>query len=111
MLAFYHDIFANVKFRKACCILTVLTGALLLAVILGTLLRCWPFAYAWNPTIQGGHCDDATKNYLAIGIVNMIIDFSIVILPMPILWKLQMPLEKKLAVSGILSMGLMCVLL
>ena len=88
-----------------------LTGALLIAVILGTCLLCRPFAYAWDKTIQGGQCGNATKNYLAVGVINMFIDFSIVALPMPILWKLQMPIEKKIAISGILSLGLLYVLI
>ncbi|MCJ1373405.1 hypothetical protein MMC20_004633 [Loxospora ochrophaea] len=107
VLSFYRDIFQNSTFKKACIVMMALTGALLIAVILGTCLLCRPFAFAWDKTIPGGHCGDATKNYLAIGIVNMIIDFSIVALPMPILWKLQMPFEKKMAVSGILSLGLL----
>ena len=87
----------------------ILIGALLIAVIFGTFFICRPFAYAWDKTIDGGQCGDTTKYYLAIGIVNMIIDLSIVLLPMPILWKLQMPTNKKLAVSGILMLGLLYV--
>ena len=59
--------------------------------------------------ILGGVYGGGTKNYLAVGIVNMMIDFAIVGLPMPILWKLQMPVGEKVAISGILSLGLLYV--
>jgi hypothetical protein len=107
VLTFYHDIFDIPAFKNACYAVMGLSAALLIAVILGTCLLCHPFSYAWDKSIPGGYCGDATKNYLAIGIVNMVVDFSILFLPMPILWNLQMPIKKKVAIIGILSLGLM----
>ena len=65
-----------------------LTATLAVVVILATLLICRPLAYNWNPTINGT-CGDTHKLYLSGGIVNLLLDVSIVILPMPMLWGLQ----------------------
>jgi len=109
VLTFYLDIFENRLFKRCVYVVMVVTALLFCAVILGTCLLCTPFRYAWDKTIVGGHCADSTKNYLAVGIVNMIIDFAIVGLPMPILWGLQMPTNKKIAISTILALGLLYV--
>ena len=39
--------------------------------------------------------------------INAVIDVVIVILPLYPLWKLQMALRKKVAISGLFSLGLM----
>lgn len=107
ILFFYLDIFEIRSFQIAVYICMAFVAALQLAVILGTLLLCKPLAYSWNKLIPGGHCGDATENYLAIGVVNMVIDFAIVLLPMPILYGLQMSARNKVAIMGILSLGLL----
>ncbi|GAW11902.1 hypothetical protein ANO14919_012550 [Xylariales sp. No.14919] len=49
--------------------------------------------------------------YLAAAIVNLIIDAFIVVLPMPLLFQLQMSLPKRLGVAAMFSLGgLICVI-
>jgi len=84
----------------------VLTALLFVTFILATLLLCTPFSAAWNLTVGEGHCADFLPPYLATCSINMIFDFTIVLLPMPVLWKLQMPASKKIVVSSILALGL-----
>ena len=72
------------------------------------LLRiCQPIALQWDPARGGGHCGDITKQEISSAVMNMILDLSIVILPMPVLWSLRISLKKKIAVAGILSLGLL----
>ena len=47
--------------------------------------------------------DDAI--FQANGIFNVISDFAILILPMPCLWKLRMPLKKKILVITVFATG------
>jgi hypothetical protein len=78
-----------------------------LAQITLLLSICQPIALQWDPTRGGGHCGDITKQEISSAVMNMILDFSIVLLPMPMLWALRMSLKKKIAISGILSLGLL----
>jgi hypothetical protein len=74
------------------------------------LLRiCKPIALQWDPTRGGGHCGDITKQEISSAVMNMILDLFIVLLPMPILWNLRISTKKKVAIGGILSLGLLCV--
>lgn len=94
------------RLRKAVYAVVALTVSLLVAVIFESFLLCRPFKFTWDKTIQGV-CGSTTHAYLAIAIVNLVIDLSIVALPMPVLWSLKMPYKKKLAISGILCLGLL----
>lgn len=93
------------KLRHAVWVVIGLNVALLVAVIFESFLLCRPFAFTWDKTIPGGVCGDSTTAYLAIAIVNLIIDLMVLVLPMPVLWSLQMPFRKKAAISGILGLG------
>lgn len=81
-----------------------LTAAYIITIILETLLICRPFAYFWDKSIHGT-CGNEVITYLTAGIFNLIIDVIIVILPMPMLWGLQMPMAKKIALTGIFGIG------
>lgn len=66
---------------------------------------CRPFAYTWDKTIEGGKCGDPMISWVVTGVLNMVSDLIILTLPMPYLFRLEMPLVKRLiliAVFGIL---------
>ena len=65
-----------------------LSVSLMLAVVLATLLICHPLRLNWDKA-AGGSCGDTSALYLGGGIVNLILDVTIVALPMPMLWGLQ----------------------
>nr|ANM86380.1 hypothetical protein [Cladonia uncialis subsp. uncialis]AUW31253.1 hypothetical protein [Cladonia uncialis subsp. uncialis] len=86
-----------------------LSMVLLVAVLLEVGLLCRPFEYNWNKYIPGT-CEDSTQAYEAVGILNLITDLTIVILPMPVLWKLQLPVAKKVALTFMFGVGvLICI--
>ncbi|GAQ46959.1 hypothetical protein ANI_1_588044 [Aspergillus niger] len=67
---------------------------------------CKPLSYFWNQ-FQGasGTCIDTDTFFLATGIINMINDIIILIIPFPQIAKLQMNRRKKIAVCLILALG------
>ena len=69
------------------------------------IVDCTPREKIWNPLITGGHCFNASAAYLATSIINVLTDFTILILPMPSLWKLQMPIRRKILTSAIFATG------
>lgn len=97
------------KLRTAVFIVITLTVAQMIAIFFESFLLCRPFAYTWDKTISGGVCGSSTQAYLSIAVVNLIIDLFVVFLPMPVLWKLQMPVRKKMVISAILGLGLLSV--
>lgn len=87
-----------------------LTGLIFVYYILVTffeIFECNPRAKAWNPLIQGGHCFDSMAIIVSAGYFNAITDFLILLLPQGVIWRLQMPLKRKIAISGIFLVGLL----
>ena len=79
-----------------------------IAVLMEAVVLCRPIAYAWDKSIEGT-CGNATKAYEAVGILNLFIDIAIIILPMPSLWRLQLPFAKKVGLTAIFGIGFMYV--
>lgn len=82
------------------------------AIVLRIFFFCRPFAYNWDKSIPGGSCLDVPASYLRVGglsIVNLVLDVIVIILPLPILWNLNMATTKKVAISAVFGVGLMYV--
>ncbi|KAH7394443.1 hypothetical protein BKA66DRAFT_411077 [Pyrenochaeta sp. MPI-SDFR-AT-0127] len=73
--------------------------------IIAGFLICRPLAKNWDFTIPGT-CGSQPAFYFAMGVVNLITDTVIIILPMPYLYRLRMAMRKKLLAMGLLSIGI-----
>lgn len=104
ILDLYIYIFPTRKFRIAAYITMGLTGAYLVTIILESLLICRPLAYIWDKNMNGT-CGNEILAFLTAGILNLVLDITIIILPMPMLWGLQLPTAKKLSLTIIFGVG------
>lgn len=77
------------------------------ATYIVALLICKPLAFTWDSSIPGGHCGNRENLYLWHGIQNLLYDVILVGMPMPLLWKLHMPMGKKISLIIIFAMALM----
>ena len=107
IISLYVNIFRTKSFRITCYVVHGVNFAYLAATVLATCLICRPISANWNP--RAGTCGDQKSLDLFIGIYNLLMDVCVVILPMPVLWRLQMSLGRKLVLSGIFGMGMMYV--
>jgi hypothetical protein len=84
-------------------------GALIIiwniANIIAVLLICRPFAKNWDFTLPGT-CGSQPAFYFATGLVNLIADAMIIVLPMPYVHNLRLAWRKKLAAMALLSIGI-----
>ncbi|KAL4882178.1 hypothetical protein BJY04DRAFT_217500 [Aspergillus karnatakaensis] len=81
------------------------------------LINCIPIEYvdpykaAWDPTLleKGGHCQPAhvlTDVYYACTAVNIVTDWITALMPVPLLWNVQLDRSSKGAVIGLMSLGI-----
>lgn len=77
------------------------------SLFLAVLFECVPQAKIWDPLISGGYCLNRDALMVAAGIVNLISDVAIFILPFWAIWKLHTALKYKLGVAAIFFTGLM----
>lgn len=96
------------KFRIAAYSLITFVTLWATAALLTNIFQCWPIQFYYDKTIPHGHCmKGQTSFFQAMGSFSLIADIAILVLPMPVIWNLSMNLRQKLAVIGVLSMGIM----
>ncbi|KAH8745779.1 hypothetical protein F5883DRAFT_359229, partial [Diaporthe sp. PMI_573] len=104
ILSFYTVLFPNKVFTRLCYCTMIATALYLVLVLVETFGLCKPLRYAWDTTIDG-ECTGEDPVYLIVGIVNCIIDACILVLPMPLVFRLQMTMTKRISVAGMFSFG------
>ena len=77
-----------------------------MTILIGFLL-CLPVDCNWNLLPTAGHCGNQRSAYAAVGFVDIFSDAAILILPQPMLWRLQSPKATRIALTGILCLGVL----
>ena len=71
------------------------------------IFMCHPRETFWQPGLTPGHCFNYYASYKASGIFNVISDFTILMIPMIPLWKLNLSRGRKLSLVGIFGTGIL----
>jgi hypothetical protein len=61
----------------------------------------------WPQALLSSRCAKAMVMTYVQGIFNIVSDFYILILPIPVVWKLQLPFRRKIGLCGVFMMGLL----
>ncbi|QSZ31556.1 hypothetical protein DSL72_001123 [Monilinia vaccinii-corymbosi] len=98
-------IFSTKRFRIAASIVMGLCIAWSMMTILIAFLICRPLDYNWNLKPPGNNCGNQTLAYASVGVVDILTDTCILILPIPMVWNLQMPKLSKALLLCMLGFG------
>ena len=109
ILALYIRIFPIRAFRVTCYVVHGINAAFGLATILSACLICLPISFNWDHSIPGGYCGNQKSLDLFIGVFNLLMDVTLVVLPMRVLWGLQTTVGKKAVLSGMFGLGIVYV--
>ena len=105
LLFFYLQFAVEKRFRIAVYgLMTVVTGYSLASAFV-VIFSCYPVSKSWDITVTGGYCINLPVFYIANLSLNSATDMAVLILPIPMLWKLRMPFRQKIAVSAIFMTG------
>lgn len=108
ILSFYLRLFGSRSyFRKLAYAIMVVVVLWLLSIILETFLLCRPFARNWDLTIDRGTCGDRPTVYFSAGVLNIITDFMVLVLPIYEVWRLQLNKQRKWGLIIMFSFGIM----
>ncbi|KAI8625556.1 hypothetical protein F5Y19DRAFT_489532 [Xylariaceae sp. FL1651] len=106
IVSFYRRIFRKRSFIHITTALLVIIAAWGVGFFLAVLLQCVPVSGTWDPAVRAhAHCYSPLPAYYAIAISDTIVDVIILIVPQPLIWSLQMPMRRKVAISGIFLLG------
>ncbi|MCJ1313883.1 hypothetical protein MMC25_007563 [Agyrium rufum] len=112
LICFYIRLFrVHKRFAMIANCLQVFNILFCTATFIESFLECTPFAFNWDPYIPGGHCLNREITYKATSGINLVSDLATLLLPLPIIWKLQMPKGRKFVLSLLFALGLLvCVI-
>jgi len=105
LLLFYLQISPDRGFRIAVYGLAMVVVGYSLASALVVVFSCSPVSKNWDITIRDGYCVNLPAFYIVNLSLNSATDIAVLLLPIPLLWNLQMPLRQKMALAAIFMTG------
>ncbi|KAI0157907.1 hypothetical protein GGR52DRAFT_180575 [Hypoxylon sp. FL1284] len=105
ILSLYGTIFRSKRFNY--CLWAVSTAVLgwAITISLCSILQCKPIAFGWDETVPGGFCIQYGVVSIIAGVLNITTDIVILLLPVPIVWRLHISSKKKWLLSFTFGMG------
>lgn len=105
----YHEIFRVVQWFIYCVWATMALCILVLVISLVRLCTtCKPIEANYIPDLPGAKCSmSVVKIFVVSGSVNMALDVFLVLLPLPVVWKLEASRRKKLGISLMFGLGIL----
>ncbi|KAF4629745.1 hypothetical protein G7Y89_g8399 [Cudoniella acicularis] len=105
-LLFYHRIFAKSStwFRYSLWAAQAMVFAWWIGIMLGTVFMCHPISKGWLP-LGDGYCNDISQLWIGSAVPSVAVDLIILLLPLPMLFKLQMSRIRRILVVGIFVCG------
>ncbi|KAI9669825.1 MAG: hypothetical protein M1817_004566 [Caeruleum heppii] len=105
ILLLYRRIFTkrNRQFMLACYIVAILILGWAVAGFFALLFQCSPINFFWDH--KEGKCFDIQAALTALAIINTLLNVAVLILPMPLVWHLNMPRRQRIATCGVFVLG------
>lgn len=106
VLFFYKRAFTLRKtwFKNTLYVLAVFSITCEIAIFFAGLFFCTPINRAWNKNVKG-HCVNVQLIYVFADVLNLLVDFAIVIAPIPLIWSLQTTTKEKWGLTGMFLLG------
>lgn len=76
------------------------------AIFITSFVICRPLSYIYA-RIGEGYCGDLRVFETYMAVAALVLDGSVVLLPMPFLWKLQLKSNKKWGLTAIMGIGIL----
>lgn len=105
LLLFYHRL-SNLRWLKTMSIIMMIVVlGYSFAIIFALIFPCNPIAKNWDVSITTGTCINRSAIYIATAAVNVATDLSLLLLPIPVVLKLQVPNFQKAGLIFIFTLG------
>ncbi|TDZ32428.1 hypothetical protein C8035_v012273 [Colletotrichum spinosum] len=108
ILLLYLRILRHLNYRIACYVALGIVILVSLWTILSSLMFCVPLRRNWDQSVQG-FCFPKAVHWFTNASLNIFTDFTILILPLPILPKIKQTRQQKISLYLIFALGFLCV--
>lgn len=99
----YHRVFPTRKFQVACWCVFAVVVCYTIWTVFSSIFACVPVQAFW--TKERARCIDQFAMWFTNAAINITTDFAIIILPMPVIRRLQLGRRQKSALIGIFGVG------
>ena len=108
LVLLYYRLFGIVRYYAyivlGAWIIVLLYWIVLMCVVI---FECRPVAFFWDKSIKGGKCINITSCYRWAGVANLLIDLLVLLLPLPMIWRLQLSTRQKVSLSAVFLLGIL----
>lgn len=106
-ILFLERIFGHIELYR-CIAHSLLVVSILYGVVvfLEIFLICRPIAVDWNASVDGT-CGDQIVAYLILEVFGLLLDFAILVVPIPFVWRLKVERRQKISISFRFSIGVL----
>ncbi|KAI0533110.1 hypothetical protein GGR58DRAFT_488033 [Xylaria digitata] len=102
----YRRLFPQRLIYILLCIIVAILISTSLATVVALLAACRPFSANWGPpSIQQTRCIDKEPIFVWSTLPNVITDATMLVIPLPIVWKLHMATNIKIALTATFLIG------
>ena len=106
ILMLYLRLFGVRKaFRISIYVLETLVICWCLSIFFASIFQSSPPSYIWKQDMPNAHHINFPSYLLGLAIPNVVMDFAILVLPLSIVWQLQISRRRKMALSAIFLVG------
>ena len=104
ILFLYRRLFPSKRLKKALIVIGIFVLSYSIAAVFVVIFQCYPIQSNWDPTVTG-YCVSYGDFLTVNGVFNILSDFVILCVPLPILWRLQVSKNQKWVLSGMFLLG------
>lgn len=104
IVLFYGRLSAKPLYRKAVWGLIVFNALVFITMSLPCAFGCKPLSYFWDRS-KPGKCIEHQKLYIVNVALNILLDFTCLLLPIPVIWGTQLSLRKKVVILAMFGLG------
>ena len=104
ILLLYQRIFVIRLFQRITWGCVAFVAMIWISNTLVAIFACTPVRGFYDSSVQA-KCINSVQFYWASAVLNVITDFTILVLPMPVVWKLDMTSKRKVGVSLLFVVG------
>ena len=101
---YYRVFFVSRYFRYSLWAVGLFVAAYSITQVFAAIFQCMPIRSNWTIGVQH-YCINTPVGATIIAAFNVLTDFIILALPMPLLYKLQKPFHQKLQIMGMFLLG------
>jgi len=99
ILALYLRVFASKPYKYWAYFISAVLIVTWIVFVCVQMAICVPFNYQWNKSVHGGRCLNQFALFIWMGIPSILTDVAIIILPLPLIWRLQTSTNQKVGLT------------